>query len=73
LQQRQQFLPISLKSRIVVIALEESGVRMVLREEEMVWLLLEPEGVDELLVFLEIVGVAQEEDYLVDVGFLGDG
>ena len=38
-----------------------------------VGLLFESEGVDELVVFLEILVVAKEEDDFVDMVLVGDG
>ena len=62
LQQCQQFLAVSFEPSVVIVPLEEAGRRgiLVLGDEEvvLVGLLLEAEGVDELVVLLEVVIVA---------------
>lgn len=77
LQQSQQLLPVALQPSIVIVPLEEAlrGGLLILREEEVVavGLLLESECVDELVVFLEVLVVAEEEDDLVDVLLGADG
>lgn len=45
----------------------------ILGEEEMMVGLFQAEGVDEFVVFLEVVVIAQKEDDFIDVVFVGDG
>lgn len=75
MQKGEQFFAVAFESAVVVVALEEAlwECLVLLGEEEVgIGLLFESEGVDELVVFLEVLVVAEEEDDFVDVVFGAD-